>query len=144
MGRVVEMKEKDLALQRKETAGLKEDNERINRMYLLIQKEAFPKYERPGQVAEGQKKGYQPLRSEQPLGPAKPSPIGAQNGAAGVLGPNPNNKKTQNMWQVVDDGFGSSRDLSNITNINPAAMSASGDLTHLSKDNHPTMKRDFP
>lgn len=58
MGRVVEMKEKDLALQRKETAGLKEDNERINRMYLLIQKEAFPKYERPGQVAEGQKKGY--------------------------------------------------------------------------------------
>ena len=36
MGRVVEMKEKDLILQRKETAGLKEDNERINRMYLLI------------------------------------------------------------------------------------------------------------
>ena len=40
-GRMVEIKEKDLALQRKETAGLKEDNDRINRMYLLIQKEAF-------------------------------------------------------------------------------------------------------
>ena len=47
LGRVVEIKEKDLVLQRKETAGLKEDNERINRMYLLIQKEAFQKYERP-------------------------------------------------------------------------------------------------
>ena len=55
---VVEMKEKDLVLQRKETAGLKEDNERINRMYLLIQKEAFQKYERPYQAIEGQKKGY--------------------------------------------------------------------------------------
>jgi len=47
------------------------------------------------------------------------------------------------MWQVVDDGFGSSRDLSNITNINPAAMSASDDI-HISKDNQVTMKRDFP
>lgn len=46
------------------------------------------------------------------------------------------------MWQVVDDGFGSSRDLSNITNINPAAMSASDDI--ISKDNQVTMKRDFP
>lgn len=63
LGRVVEMKDKDLALQRKETAGLKEDNERINRMYLLIQKEAFQKFERPQQAAEGQKKGYQPLRA---------------------------------------------------------------------------------
>lgn len=67
------MKDKELALQRKETAGLKEDNERINKMYLLMQKEAFSKLERPQQAAEGLKKGYQPLRAEQPLGPAKPS-----------------------------------------------------------------------
>jgi hypothetical protein len=33
-------------------------------------------------------------------------------------GANPQNKKTQNMWQIVDDGFGSSRDLSNITAVN--------------------------
>ena len=37
-----------------------------------------------------------------------------------IYGPNPNNKKTQNMWQMVDDGFGSSRDFSNITGINGA------------------------
>jgi len=36
-----ELKEKDLLLSRKEVAGLQEDNERINRMYLLMQKEAF-------------------------------------------------------------------------------------------------------
>ncbi len=33
MMRELELKEKDLALQKRETAGLKEDNERINRMY---------------------------------------------------------------------------------------------------------------
>lgn len=58
-----------------------------------------------------------------------------------MLGPNPGNKKTQNMWQVVDDGFGSSRDISNITNMNHA-VSASDDI-HMSKDNHITMKREF-
>lgn len=31
--RELELKEKDLALQKRETAGLREDNERINRMY---------------------------------------------------------------------------------------------------------------
>jgi hypothetical protein len=36
LGRLVEIKEKDLALQKKETAGLRDDNDRINRMYLLI------------------------------------------------------------------------------------------------------------
>lgn len=45
------------------------------------------------------------------------------------------------MWQVVDDGFGSSRDISNITNMNHA-VSASDDI-HISKDNHITMKREF-
>jgi len=49
------------------------------------------------------------------------------------------------VWQAVDDGFGSSRDLSNITNINPAAMSGSEDMhnMHVSKDNQITMKKDF-
>ncbi len=56
-----------------------------------------------------------------------------------------NAKRTQNVWQAVDDGFGSSRDLSNITNINPAAMSGSEDMQnmHISKDNQITMKKDF-
>jgi len=45
------------------------------------------------------------------------------------------------MWQVVDDGFGSSRDISNITNMNHH-VSASDDI-QMSKDNHLTMKREF-
>ena len=35
------MKEKDLNLARKEAAGMHEDNERLNRMYQILQKEAF-------------------------------------------------------------------------------------------------------
>ena len=35
------MQEKELALAKKESAGLHEDNERLNRMYQLLQKEAF-------------------------------------------------------------------------------------------------------
>lgn len=41
MKRALDLKEKDLYLAKKEAAGLQEDNERLNRMYLLIQKEAF-------------------------------------------------------------------------------------------------------
>ena len=39
--REYDLKEKDLNLARKEAAGLHEDNERLNRMYQLLQKEAF-------------------------------------------------------------------------------------------------------
>ena len=39
--RLMEMKEKTLALAKKEAAGLQEDNERLNRMYQLVSKEAF-------------------------------------------------------------------------------------------------------
>ena len=39
--RTLELKDKDLVLARKEAGGLQEDNERLNRMYLLMQKEAF-------------------------------------------------------------------------------------------------------
>lgn len=49
-----------------------------------------------------------------------------------------NNRK--NAWQPVDDvGFGgSSRDLSNITNVNVGgAMSAIDDLQHLKMDGNP-------
>ena len=35
------MKEKTLVLAKKEASGLQEDNERLNRMYQLVQKEAF-------------------------------------------------------------------------------------------------------
>lgn len=39
--RTFDLKEKDLSLAKKEATGLLEDNERLNRMYLLMQKEAF-------------------------------------------------------------------------------------------------------
>ena len=35
-------KEKEVALSKRESDGLKEDNDRIHRMYMLMQKEAFP------------------------------------------------------------------------------------------------------
>ena len=88
-----------------------EDNERLNRMYQIVQKEAFHGIEKLkkgndsslSQPASGgeHKKGYQPLRND---GQNPQNPIKALPG-----------NKTKNMWQVVDDGFGSSRDLSNIT-----------------------------
>lgn len=112
--RLFDLKEKDLNLARKECAGLKEDNERINRMYLIMQKEAFHGVDKLKKMNGGPvsaepiaqqvaKRGYQPLR--------------ADNGAPGALGANPIPKKTQNMWQIVDDGFDSNRDFSNITGI---------------------------
>jgi hypothetical protein len=39
--REYELREKDLNLARKEAAGMHEDNERLNRMYQILQKEAF-------------------------------------------------------------------------------------------------------
>jgi hypothetical protein len=84
-------------------------------MYLLMQKEAFhgvdklkknnPDLNDPFRepIREPVKKGYQPLRPEN---------------TPGTIGPDPTNKKTQNMWQIVDDGFGSSKDFSNITGYN--------------------------
>jgi len=60
-------------------------------------------------VPAHEKKGYQPLRMGEPgKGPSPKVPARAKN-----------------VWQVVDDGFGSSRDFSNITGIN-AGASASG------------------
>ena len=44
--RVLDAKEKHLQLATKEAGGLKEDNERLNRMYQLMQKEAFNNVER--------------------------------------------------------------------------------------------------
>ena len=46
------------------------------------------------------KRGYQPLRNPSP---PNRSPVAAAPVQGG---------KTQNMWQVVEDGFGSSRDYS--------------------------------
>lgn len=40
--RQMTLKEKELALSKRETDGLREDNERIHRMYQLMSKEAFP------------------------------------------------------------------------------------------------------
>lgn len=97
-------------------------------MYQLMQKEAFhgidklkknAPYNEPVPFKEPAKKGYQPLRPE--------------SGPAGALGPDPTNKKTQNMWQIVDDGFGSSKDFSNFTGYN--GQSDGGQQV--------TMKREF-
>ena len=76
-----------------------------------MQKEAFNGVEKAKKEAPEiseplpVKKGYQPLRPE-------------NTQFIGGLGPDPTNKKTQNMWQIVDDGFGSSKDFSNITGYN--------------------------
>lgn len=42
MNRVVGLKDKEISLCKREIDGLKEDNDRIHRMYMLMQKEAFP------------------------------------------------------------------------------------------------------
>ena len=121
--RELDLKEKALALAKKELGGMVEDNERLNRMYQIVQKEAFHGIEKlkkgqnesnisqPASAGE-HKKGYQPLRND------GKDPVAALPG-----------NKTKNMWQVVDDGFGSSRDLSNIT-AGPGGMSEiSGQVT---------------
>jgi hypothetical protein len=62
------MKEKTLKLSQKEVSGLQEDNERINRMYQVMQKEAFSGIDKlkKNQPTDpiANKKGYQPLRNE--------------------------------------------------------------------------------
>jgi hypothetical protein len=55
------LKEKDLVLARKEVGGLQEDNERLNRMYQLVQKEAFngvQKMHRANNPVVQEKHGY--------------------------------------------------------------------------------------
>ena len=42
MTRIIQLKDKEVVIVKKEVTGLKEDNDRIHRMYLLMQKEAFP------------------------------------------------------------------------------------------------------
>jgi len=90
--RELELKEKSLALTKKELGGMVEDNERLNRMYQIVQKEAFHGIEKLKKGANDahiservaaveHKKGYQPLRND------GATPISALPG-----------KKTQNMW----------------------------------------------
>mmetsp|Transcript_105 Transcript_105/g.206 ORF Transcript_105/g.206 Transcript_105/m.206 type:complete len:127 (-) Transcript_105:73-453(-) len=125
-------------------------------MYQLMQKEAFngvdrlkknndtaispiAVYNRNLDAAGGQgvlaepKKGYQ-APSNRKSHDVPGSAFTAQN---------PSAKRTQNMWQAVDDGFGSSRDLSNITGMN--ALPSDKDLPNSAqrKDNAITMKKDY-
>ena len=100
-------------------------------MYQLVQKEAFSNVQKlkkeneavsgPNDQGPYAKKGYQPLRNDGPP-PVSAAPTGPP-------------KKTQNMWQIVDDGFGSSRDFSNITGMNAGS--------DFSKEQQMTMKRDY-
>lgn len=46
MKRMLELQKKDNELVKKECGGMREDNERLNRMYLLVQKEAFSNVEK--------------------------------------------------------------------------------------------------
>jgi hypothetical protein len=84
----LDTKAKDLQLARRELGGLTDDNERLRRMYDIVQKEAFNGVEKlkvgAPDAEQKVKKGYQPLRNDPPM----PSAHGA----------NPQNKKTQNMW----------------------------------------------
>ena len=69
LSRLMDMKEKTLILAKKEAAGLQEDNERLNRMYQLVQKEAFSNVKMQKQSIQQEepvyKKGsYQALRNE--------------------------------------------------------------------------------
>jgi hypothetical protein len=50
---VLEQKEKTLNLAKREVTGLQEDNERLNRMYQLVQKEAFAGVERMKREKQG-------------------------------------------------------------------------------------------
>lgn len=59
--RLLGLKDKEIGLCKREIDGLKEDNDRIHRMYMLMQKEAFPenaKQPLPSSVA---------LRAPQPM-----------------------------------------------------------------------------
>ncbi len=101
-----------------------------SRDHILRDQQISPIHPSAAHVKNDYKKGYQPMRNDPPP-------------QTGSLGPNPANKKTQNMWQVVDDGFGSSRDISNVSGLN--AMPSEG--VHLGsggkQENQVTMKREF-
>ena len=61
-------------------------------------------------VPANEKKGYQPLRLAEPgRAPGQQVPT-----------------KAKNVWQVVDDGFGSMRDFSKISGINAGASASGG------------------
>ena len=85
-------------------------------------------------VPAHEKKGYQPPRDH------------GKGYAGGMPGTNlAADKQTKNVWQVVDDGFGSSRDFSNITGINAVASASGGGVDEhiIPKDQQATMKREF-
>ena len=105
-------------------------------MYQMMQKEAFNgidklKKNHPTDPST-QKKGYQPLRNEanNKMPPSYQALVGKDN---------IQNKNTKNVWQIVDDGFGSSRDMSNIT-INQEGYQHTKEQF---KDQQITMKREY-
>jgi hypothetical protein len=127
------LKDKDLSLSQREANGLKEDNERISRMYELMQNEAFnniDKLKKNTPIVTGDQStdkkptnyNYNKLKDDKKAQP----PANAVNGG----------KKTKNGWRVCGDNFGSSRD--DFSNSNPKI---SGFDEGDSKDNHVTMKR---
>ena len=79
--------EKEIQLLRKQVNGLSEDNDRINRMYQVVEKEAFMK----GKVVEiGEKSEY-----------AGTNMMTMKTG--------PSNIGKQGKWKTVDDDYGTGR-----------------------------------
>lgn len=72
LNRLLGLKDKDLSLSHRETNGLKEDNERLSKMYQLVQNEAFNNIDKlkknnPNPILSGDKStdkkvGYQPSK----------------------------------------------------------------------------------
>ena len=115
MKRILSLKEKEISLLKKEVNGLKEDNDRIHRMYVLMQKEAFPAKQTTTVVEHHVKPAHYTGQFQGTMATTAGTALRA-------------NHRPTNAWQGgvgEDNAFGSSRDISNITHANPGgAMSA--------------------
>lgn len=91
--RLLEQKEKDMNLSSRETQGLKEDNERLSRMYQLVQKEAFNNVDRL-------KKQGGALYTDQSTD--KKAYVQKNDNQSAM----PPTKGGHNMWRDADEGIG--------------------------------------
>lgn len=114
--RMLENKEKDLGLSQRESKSLKEDNERISRMYQLVQKEAFNNVERLKKHVVTETSGNNEF-------------VGGNSTLAA-----PQAKKS--LWRAADDGLGRGE---------MSTLSAGNRTTEMygNKDHSVTMKRDY-
>lgn len=90
---MLSQKDKDLNLAQREAQGLKEDNERLSRMYQLVQKEAFTSFDR---LKKGGSQAV--INSEQTV---KNSHAYQDNSAQP-----PSNRNKVTEWRNADEGLG--------------------------------------